>query len=66
MPFQLQTFREQTMKRVALYLRVSTAGQTVENEERQLRAVARRAGWKIVATFSDARTVQAPKSNQCS
>jgi DNA invertase Pin-like site-specific DNA recombinase len=53
MPFQQQTFREQIMKRVALYLRVSTAGQTVENQERQLRAVARRAGWKIVATFSD-------------
>jgi DNA invertase Pin-like site-specific DNA recombinase len=42
------------MKRVALYLRVSTSEQTIENQERQLHALARRAGWKIVATFSDA------------
>lgn len=41
------------MKRVALYLRVSTADQTVENQERELRAVAERAGWHIVATYRD-------------
>lgn len=42
------------MKRVALYLRVSTTGQTVENQEIELRAVAQRAGWQIVAVFTDA------------
>lgn len=42
------------MKRVALYLRVSTAEQTVENQERELRAVAERAGWQITAVFTDA------------
>jgi DNA invertase Pin-like site-specific DNA recombinase len=41
-------------KRVALYGRVSTAdGQTVENQLRELRAVADRLGWQIVVTFVD-------------
>ena len=40
-------------KRIALYLRVSTAEQTVENQQRELRAVARRHGWNIVAIFKD-------------
>ncbi len=40
-------------KRVALYCRVSTDGQTVENQTRELRAVAKRHGWKIVETFTD-------------
>lgn len=41
-------------KRVALYLRVSTAEQTVENQQRELEAVAARHGWNVVATFTDA------------
>lgn len=41
-------------KRVASYLRVSTAEQTVENQQRELEAVAARHGWTVVATFSDA------------
>jgi DNA invertase Pin-like site-specific DNA recombinase len=41
-------------KRVALYLRVSTSGQTVENQRRELREVAERQGWKIVREFEDA------------
>jgi len=41
-------------KRVALYLRVSTSGQTVENQRRELEAVAQRHGWQVVATFEDA------------
>ncbi|MGE4062724.1 MAG: recombinase family protein [Rhodospirillaceae bacterium] len=41
-------------KRVALYLRVSTADQTIENQRRELRAVAKRHGWEIVSTFEDA------------
>jgi DNA invertase Pin-like site-specific DNA recombinase len=40
-------------KRVALYLRVSTAGQTVKNQRRELMAVAKRHGWKIVAEYAD-------------
>jgi DNA invertase Pin-like site-specific DNA recombinase len=40
-------------KRVALYLRVSTSEQTVENQRRELEAVAARHGWEIVAVFRD-------------
>jgi DNA invertase Pin-like site-specific DNA recombinase len=40
-------------KRVALYLRVSTSGQTVENQRRELVAVAKRHGWRVVSTFKD-------------
>jgi DNA invertase Pin-like site-specific DNA recombinase len=40
-------------KRVALYARVSTDAQTTENQLRQLRAVAKRHGWAIVAEFVD-------------
>lgn len=40
-------------RRVALYLRVSTRGQTVENQERDLRDVAARAGWQIVRVYKD-------------
>lgn len=39
--------------RVALYLRVSTDGQTVENQRRDLRAVAGRHAWEIVNVFAD-------------
>src|SRR5947209_4760145 len=40
--------------RIALYLRVSTTEQTVENQQRELQAVAERHGWKVVAVFTDA------------
>ncbi len=40
-------------KRVALYCRVSTDGQTIENQTRELEAVAKRHGWQIVETFTD-------------
>ena len=39
--------------RVALYLRVSTAEQTVENQEVVLRAVADKRGWTIVGVYRD-------------
>ena len=42
-----------TGKRVAVYARVSTSGQTVQNQLRELRAVAKRQGWNIVETFTD-------------
>ena len=41
-------------KRAALYLRVSTTGQTVENQRRELRTAAKRHGWQVVAVFEDA------------
>jgi DNA invertase Pin-like site-specific DNA recombinase len=40
-------------KRIALYLRVSTAEQTVENQQRELEAIAARHGWDVAATFAD-------------
>jgi DNA invertase Pin-like site-specific DNA recombinase len=40
-------------KRVGIYLRVSTDDQTIENQRRELEAVAARHGWQIVATFAD-------------
>jgi len=40
-------------KQIALYLRVSTAEQTIENQRRELEAVAVRHGWRIVAEFRD-------------
>lgn len=39
--------------RVALYARVSTSDQTAENQLRALREHAERAGWTIVADFTD-------------
>lgn len=41
-------------KRVALYLRVSTDEQTTANQRRELKDVAKRAGWIIVDTYEDA------------
>lgn len=40
-------------KRVAIYTRVSTDSQTVENQRRELEAVADRLGWTVVAMLSD-------------
>jgi len=40
-------------KRAALYLRVSTDRQTVENQRQALEQVARHRGWEIIATYSD-------------
>lgn len=40
-------------KRVALYVRVSTDGQTVENQLMELEKVAQRMGWEIVHIFKD-------------
>jgi len=46
-------FDTATKKRAALYLRVSTTGQTVENQRRDLDEAARRSGWTIVALYQD-------------
>ena len=40
-------------RRVALYLRVSTTGQTVENQRRELEAAAERHGWQVAAVYQD-------------
>src|SRR5882724_579722 len=40
-------------KTVALYLRVSTGEQTVENQRRDLQAAVERRGWRVVAEFCD-------------
>lgn len=39
--------------RVALYVRVSTDGQTVSNQEQELQAIAARHGWQIAHVFRD-------------
>ena len=40
-------------RRVALYVRVSTDGQTTENQRRELEIVADRHGWTVVEIFQD-------------
>jgi DNA invertase Pin-like site-specific DNA recombinase len=41
-------------KRVAIYLRVSTDGQTTENQRLELEQVARNSGWEVVEIYEDA------------
>jgi DNA invertase Pin-like site-specific DNA recombinase len=41
------------MKSAAIYARVSTNGQTTDNQVRELRKVARRHGWKVAAEYID-------------
>ena len=41
-------------KRAALYLRVSTDGQTTDNQRLALEAVAGRRGWRVVCLYEDA------------
>jgi DNA invertase Pin-like site-specific DNA recombinase len=40
-------------KKVALYLRVSTSEQNTRNQRRELKSVADRHGWQVVAVFED-------------
>jgi DNA invertase Pin-like site-specific DNA recombinase len=42
------------VKRAALYVRVSTDNQTLENQTRELCQIAERRGWQVVETYSDA------------
>src|SRR5215469_1956601 len=47
--------REAVMsKRAAIYVRVSTDKQTVENQVAALRQIAERRGWEVVEQYSDA------------
>src|SRR4051794_13745001 len=41
------------MKRVAVYTRVSTDGQTTENQLAELNAAADRLGWTVIGVFTD-------------
>jgi DNA invertase Pin-like site-specific DNA recombinase len=41
------------MKKVAIYVRVSTDSQTVQNQLQELQEVALRQGWVVAATFTD-------------
>jgi DNA invertase Pin-like site-specific DNA recombinase len=41
-------------KRAAIYVRVSTDKQTVENQVQALRQIAERRGWEVVEQYSDA------------
>jgi DNA invertase Pin-like site-specific DNA recombinase len=46
--------RSASSKRAAIYVRVSTDKQTVENQVRELRQIAERRGWEVVEQYSDA------------
>ena len=41
-------------KRAAIYVRVSTDKQTIENQLRELRQIAQRRGWEVVREYHDA------------
>ena len=43
-------------KRAAIYVRISTDKQTVENQIRELRQIAERRGWEVVEEYRDAGT----------
>lgn len=43
----------QKTKRVAIYARVSTDGQTTENQRRELREVAAARGWEVIQVYDD-------------
>ncbi|MDA1023656.1 MAG: recombinase family protein [Proteobacteria bacterium] len=48
------TYRKNTtIKRAAIYIRVSTDGQTVDNQRLELEQAAERAGWEIVGIYDD-------------
>jgi DNA invertase Pin-like site-specific DNA recombinase len=48
------TFRKNTtIKRAAIYIRVSTDGQTVDNQRLELEHAAEMAGWDIVGVYDD-------------
>jgi DNA invertase Pin-like site-specific DNA recombinase len=43
-----------TVSRAAIYARVSTDSQTIENQERELKRIAERRGWEVVEIYTDA------------
>jgi DNA invertase Pin-like site-specific DNA recombinase len=57
------TSRKNTTKRAALYLRVSTDGQTVDNQRLELEQAAKMAGWQVVGIYMD-EGISGAKSRQ--
>jgi hypothetical protein len=54
-PLRFQRISEAIMpKRAAIYVRVSTDKQTVENQLHELRQIAERRGWGVVQEYQDA------------
>ena len=51
-------------KRAALYLRVSTDGQTVDNQRLALEAVCDQRGWEVVEVYADKGVSGAKGRNQ--
>jgi DNA invertase Pin-like site-specific DNA recombinase len=47
------TSQKNTTKRAALYLRVSTDGQTVDNQRLELEQAAKMAGWQVAGIYMD-------------
>lgn len=45
--------KNETAKRVAIYVRVSTDSQTTKNQEQALREIAERAGWEVTEVYCD-------------
>ena len=45
--------KTKSQKRIALYLRVSTDGQTTKNQRLELAKIAEQAGWEIVEVYED-------------
>ena len=45
------------IRRAAIYARVSTGAQTVQNQLRELREIADRHGWIVAAEFTDKELV---------
>ena len=42
------------VERAAIYVRISTDAQTVENQIRELRRIAERRGWEVVEVYTGA------------
>jgi DNA invertase Pin-like site-specific DNA recombinase len=49
----MTSHKNTTHKRAAIYIRVSTDGQTVDNQRLELEQAAERAGWDIVGIYDD-------------
>jgi DNA invertase Pin-like site-specific DNA recombinase len=49
----MNTRRAARPKRVAIYVRVSTTEQNTRNQRRELKAVAERHGWEVIAIYED-------------
>jgi DNA invertase Pin-like site-specific DNA recombinase len=54
LPAMEATMNAGRRRNAAIYVRVSTDGQTVENQTRELRQIAERRGWQVVEIYSDA------------